>query len=119
MKIAIPTKGSEVDNHFGHCELYTIFSISEKKEVELTEILPSPKGCGCKSNIASVLKEKGVNIMLAGNMGTGALNILRSNGIDVFRGCHGNINEIAESFLKGKISDSGENCLHTDHECNH
>jgi predicted Fe-Mo cluster-binding NifX family protein len=26
MKIAIPTRGTIVDNHFGHCEMYTVIT---------------------------------------------------------------------------------------------
>ena len=29
MKLAVPTRGGIVDNHFGHCEAYTVFSIDE------------------------------------------------------------------------------------------
>jgi predicted Fe-Mo cluster-binding NifX family protein len=124
MKIAIPTRGNFVDNHFGHCEAYTVFTIDENKIITSSEILPSPQGCGCKSNIASVLQQKGVSIMLAGNMGNGALNVLTSHGIEVYRGCTGDIHKVAEGFLKGQIDDSGEGCHHheqhgEDHQCNH
>ena len=27
MKIAVPTKDQVVDNHFGHCEYYTIYRL--------------------------------------------------------------------------------------------
>ena len=124
MKIAIPTKGNSVDSHFGHCEAYTVFSTDEKKKIIDTEILPSPQGCGCKSNIAAVLQQKGVSIMLAGNMGNGALNVLTSHGIEVYRGCSGDVRKVAEGFLEGQIDDSGEGCHHHEqhgenHQCNH
>jgi len=124
MKIAIPTRGSVVDDHFGHCEAYTVFSIDENKKIISSEMLPSPHGCGCKSNIASVLKEKGVNVMLAGNMGNGALNVLQSHGVEVYRGCSGDVRQQTEAFLQGRIGDFGEGCHHhevhgEEHQCNH
>jgi predicted Fe-Mo cluster-binding NifX family protein len=121
MKIAVPTRNNEVDSHFGHCESYTIYDINENKEMTGSESLPSPQGCGCKSNIASVLQEKGVTIMLAGNMGRGALNVLNNHGIDVCRGCSGDTEQLVKLFLTGKISDSGEQChAHEEgHVCNH
>ena len=124
MKIAVPTRGNNVDDHFGHCEAYTVFSIDENQKIISSELLPSPQGCGCKSNIASVLKEKGVSVMLAGNMGEGALNVLNRHGIDVYRGCSGDVRELTESFLEGKIGDSGVGCSHhehkgEEHQCNH
>ncbi len=51
MIIALPTRNNMIDDHFGHCEAYTIFSINDEQEIESTEMLPSPQGCGCKSNI--------------------------------------------------------------------
>ena len=124
MKVAVPTKGNEVDDHFGHCEAYTVFSINENKKIISSELLPSPQGCGCKSNIASILKEKGVGIMLAGNMGGGALNVLKNHGIEVYRGCSGDVHQLVETFLKGNVEDSGVGCHHhehqgEEHQCNH
>ncbi|HKJ78911.1 MAG TPA: NifB/NifX family molybdenum-iron cluster-binding protein [Prolixibacteraceae bacterium] len=123
MKIAIPTRNNYVDNHFGHCELYTIFTIDETMQITATETLPSPQGCGCKSNIAAILKNHGVEVMLAGNMGSGALTILQQNGLKVYRGCSGDINGVVTSFLSGQVKDSGESCQHhsqkEEHDCSH
>jgi predicted Fe-Mo cluster-binding NifX family protein len=116
IKLAVPTNGNVVDDHFGHCQAYTIFTADENKQIIATETLPSAQGCGCKSNIASVLREKGVSVMLAGNMGDGALNVLGNQNIKVFRGCRGDVRQLAEAYLQGKIADSGEAC-HS-HECN-
>lgn len=116
MKVAVPTRGNNVDDHFGHCEAYTIFTVDTNNKIEKTELLPSPQGCGCKSNIASVLKEMGITVMLAGNMGGGALNVLNRHGIEVYRGCSGDVRKLAESYLEGNISDSGLGCAHHEHE---
>ncbi len=115
MKIAVPTRDNMVDNHFGHCDHYTIFTINDGV-VKMKEILPSPQGCGCKSGIALVLRQKGVQVMLAGSMGDGAKNVLESNDIKVVRGQSGNIDELVKAYLAGEIKDSGEGCSH--HECN-
>jgi predicted Fe-Mo cluster-binding NifX family protein len=117
MKIAVPTRGNQVDDHFGHCESYTIFTTNADKSIEKSEILKAPKGCGCKSNIASILKEKGVDTMLAGNMGNGALNVLNRHGIIVYRGCSGDVEQITQNFLQGKVDDSGLSCEHHEHNC--
>lgn len=124
MKVAVPTRNQVVDDHFGHCEAYTVFTVDANRQIEKSEIIPSPQGCGCKSNIASVLKDKGVTVMLTGNMGGGALNVLQHHGIQVFRGCSGEAHQLVETFLKGNIEDSGESCSHHEHKeeghvCNH
>jgi predicted Fe-Mo cluster-binding NifX family protein len=120
IKLAVPTTGNVVDDHFGHCDAYTVFTVDPNKKIVNTEILPSPQGCGCKSNIATILKEIGVSVMLAGNMGGGALNVLKKHGIEVYRGCSGDVRQLAENFLHGQVVDSGESCHHhEDHVCNH
>lgn len=120
MKIAIPTLDGKVDNHFGHCHHYTIYTVEEKQIVSIEE-LPSPQGCGCKSGIAADLEQMGVEVMLAGSMGDGALNKLQAHNIKVIRGCNGPIDTLIKSYLTGFIFDSGIGCTaHEEgHECGH
>lgn len=114
MKVAVPTRDERVDDHFGHCDHYTIFTIEDGKIVS-REMLPSPQGCGCKSGIAAELQKMGVMTMLAGNMGEGAKNKLNAHGINVVRGCSGNVDKLVQSYLEGEIVDSGTVC--SEHEC--
>ena len=81
------------------------------------ERLDSPEGCGCKSNIASVMQEMGITLMLAGNMGIGAYNKLSAHGITVIRGCHGKVDDVLRSYQNGELQDSLESCDH--HDCTH
>lgn len=121
MKIAVPTRENFVDEHFGHCEYYSIYTISADHKIEKEELLKAPQGCGCKSNIAITLGQMGVDTMLAGNMGQGAVNKIQEADIEVFRGCVGKVREQVELFLQGQIADSGETCAEhgADSECNH
>ncbi|MGE0088119.1 MAG: NifB/NifX family molybdenum-iron cluster-binding protein [Bacteroidales bacterium] len=127
MKIAIPTRNNMVDDHFGHCENYTIYTIDDNKNVTNKEIMKSPEGCGCKSNIAGVLSQQGVFLMLAGNMGEGAFQMLSRFGIQVIRGCSGNTENLIKEFLSDKLIDNGQLCAHhhghdhngEGHQCNH
>lgn len=120
MKIAIPTRDNVVDDHFGHCEYYTLFTIDDHNEVTGSQFMASPEGCGCKSDIASLLRRMDVTLMLAGNMGGGALNTLNASGIDVIRGCQGDVNQVVKDYLSGKIEDTGEAChAHEGHSCSH
>lgn len=118
MKIAVPTREGVVDNHFGHCDHYTIFTIEGDKIVEQMN-LPSPQGCGCKSGIAADLQAAGVQVMLAGSMGMGALNKLAAHDIKVVRGCSGDVVALVNAYLAGEVDDSGVSCAaHEDgHEC--
>ena len=114
MKIAVPTRDGRVDDHFGHCEYYTVFTVVDDRIIDESK-LASPEGCGCKSGIAQVLRQMGVQVMLAGNMGQGARNVLGANRIEVFRGCSGDVRELVEAYLAGNVKDNGEVCDH--HDC--
>jgi predicted Fe-Mo cluster-binding NifX family protein len=130
MKIAVPvTNENQIDGHFGHCESYGVFTISDNKEISDIKSVQSPQGCGCKSDIASVLAADGVSIMLAGGIGGGAINVLNNSGIEVIRGCSGDATEVVKLYLKGLVEDSGSSCHQHeahhgqghdhDHQCSH
>jgi predicted Fe-Mo cluster-binding NifX family protein len=118
MKIAVPTREGCVDNHFGHCDHYTIFTIEERKVISREE-LPSPQGCGCKSGIAAILEQIGVEVMLAGSMGEGAKNTLQAHNIKVIRGCSGDIGALVARYLTRVVPDSGVGCAGhgEEHKC--
>lgn len=124
MKIAIPSKDNFVDDHFGHCQYYTVFTLDRDKNIEAKAILASPAGCGCKTDIASILAEMGVSVLLAGNMGEGAINKLTGAGLEVFRGYSGPVEEVLESYLNGNLgTDTVCQATHDHsedgHTCNH
>ncbi len=118
MKIAVPTVGDQVDQHFGHCEKYSVFTI-EDNAIKTLEYMESPAGCGCKSNMASVLAQSGVKILIAGGIGNGAVNVLTTNGIKTIKGASGNVRSAVESYLQGKLIDSGDICQSHSHDPNH
>lgn len=119
MKVAIPTHSGKVDDHFGHCEYFTVYTVNNEKEITNEESFASPNGCGCKSDIVEKLSNDGVKVMLAGNIGGGAVNKLSSNGIAVVRGCSGDIKNVLNEWLKGNIKDTGDLCQEHEHHHEH
>ena len=115
-KIAIPTKNNLVDNHFGRSEYFSIYSINDDNKINGMEFFAAPQDCGCKSNIAPILAEKGVSLMLAGDMGMGAVNVLQSSDIGVLRGCEGKVTEVITQYLNGELYDNGKICSNHNHE---
>ena len=62
--------------------------------------------------------------MLAGGIGQGAINVLANSGIEVIRGCSGNVEQLAKEYIQGNVEDNGETCAHhheggEGHQCNH
>ena len=118
MTIAIAEQGGNVNEHFGHTEQYVVYTISTENRIVKTEYLKSDGGCGCHSGVAEKLASMGVTVMLAGNIGAGAIQHLYMNGIDVIRGCSGNTTDVVQAFLNGQISDNNQVCHHPD-GCDH
>ena len=121
-KVAVPTVEDNVDSHFGHAEMFLIYNINEKKEIESTEYYKPAIGCGCKSGLAGDLKGLGVSTLLAGNMGQGAQNTLKNNGINVFTGFSGKAEGAVRTWLSGDFVSLLETCEgghHHGHSCSH
>jgi len=124
MKIAVPVKENhDIDNHFGHCAFYQIFTVNEQKVIVSAERMDSPVGCGCKSNIAEVFEQMGVQVMLAGGIGNSAINKISAHHINVVRNCEGNATELVKRYLAGEVTDGGNSCsTHSKedgHVCSH
>jgi predicted Fe-Mo cluster-binding NifX family protein len=118
MKIAVPvTSNNQIDDHFGHCEKFNVFTISEYNTITDVTTIPSIEGCGCKSNIAVTLADNEVTVMLAGGIGGGAIYVLNNAGIEVIRGCSGDATENVKQFVSGNLHDGGFSCA--THEAHH
>jgi predicted Fe-Mo cluster-binding NifX family protein len=121
LKLAVPTRAGQVDEHFGHCEAFTIYSIDDSKAVVNQERFTPPPACGCKSNLIPTLVDMGVSVLVAGNMGEGAVQRLAQAGIKVFRGAKGDVGAAVQAWIEGKLLDSKVICLEhgAGHECHH
>lgn len=120
-KVAVPSRDGVVDAHFGHCQYFSVFTIQDGAIAD-EHVVDSAESCGCKSDIASILAKQGVSLMLAGNMGEGAVKVLKANGIEVIRGASGPVRAVVEAWLAGSVADSGVGCVeHGDagHQCAH
>lgn len=104
MKVAVPTKGNEVDNHNGFCKKYTLFTINDKLEIESSETLEIPQSTSIKNSFITTLIEKEINTLLVGNMNDGAFFILEMNGIKVLRGNSGEIIKVVENYLQSNLN---------------
>ncbi len=121
MKIAIPTRNGSVDEHFGHCESFTIYSLDENRAVTASESFTPPPACGCKSNLVPTLVEMGISLLIAGNMGEGAVVRLGQAGIKVVRGASGPVDAALNAWLGGRLADKQVLCMEhgAGHVCLH
>jgi predicted Fe-Mo cluster-binding NifX family protein len=116
MKIAVASENGMVTEHFGHCESFIIFE-AENNQIIKSESIPNP---GHKPGfLPNFLNDKGVNVIISGGMGGGAIEIFNEKGIEVIIGASGLSKAAAELYLKGMLQSTGSVCHEHQHhdEC--
>lgn len=118
MKISVASDGPMVSEHFGHCEGFTVYTV-EGKKVEKKEFVQNP---GHKPGLLpNLLHDTGVDIVIAGGMGQGAVDIFCSYDIQVITGVAGKADDAVRTYLQGGLLSSGSVCQEHAHEgeCGH
>ena len=125
MLIAIPSDSSEgldstISEHFGHCGAFTLVEVSDSEIGEVT-ILPNGghEEGGCMAPV-QLLKEKGVEILLAGGMGQRPLAGFQQVGIAVhFKQDAETVRDAVELFVGGGCPafDEAQTCSGGGGEC--
>ena len=117
MKIAVTYENGQIFQHFGHSESFKVYE-AEGKNIVRAEVI-STDGAG-HSALAAVLKDKGVDVLICGGIGNGAVTALSEAGIDVYSGADGEADAAVEAYLNGDLTSAGVNCdHHHDHEEGH
>lgn len=107
MKIAIASEGKIVTQHFGHCENFNIFNVEGNKIID-RESIPNP---GHRPGFLPVfLNDNGVDVIISGGMGGGAVTIFNDKGIETVIGAEGEVESVIESYLKGELVTTGSIC---------
>jgi Uncharacterized conserved protein len=117
MKIAVASNGKNICGHFGHCENFNIFKTTEGKITSLQSV-PNP---GHKPGfLPNFLADIGVNVIIAGGMGGGAVEIFNERNVEVVVGADGDAKTAVEAYLRGELTSTGAVCLEHQHaeECN-
>lgn len=112
MKIAVASENKIVTEHFGHCINFNIFE-TENNEIVKVDSIPNP---GHKPGfLPNFLNDMGVNVVISGGMGAGAIEIFNEKGIEVIVGARGQAEEAVVAYLQGNLKSTGSVC----HDHNH
>lgn len=113
MKIAAACEGSNITQHFGHCENFMIFDADNGKITSKVSV-PNP---GHKPGfLPNFLHDLGVNVIISGGMGGGAVDIFNEHKIEVVTGASGNAETAAKAYLEGKLKSTGSICNAHEHK---
>lgn len=117
MKIAVASDNGMVSQHFGHCEGFMIFE-AENDRIIRNIAVPNP---GHKPGfLPNFLKDMGVNVVISGGMGSGAIDLFKQYHIEVIVGADGSSEVAATRYLKGELKSTDSVCEHHHHGgCGH
>jgi predicted Fe-Mo cluster-binding NifX family protein len=116
MKIAVASDNGMVTGHFGHCESFVICDTVDNQIVK-SEVIPNP---GHRPGfLPNFLNDMGVNVIISGGMGGGAVDIFNEKNIEVIVGATGKAEDSANSYLNGQLQSTGSVCHEHQHhdEC--
>jgi Mrp family chromosome partitioning ATPase/predicted Fe-Mo cluster-binding NifX family protein len=101
-KIAVPIESGRLCNHFGHCETFAVMDVDmNNKTIVLREDLPAPPHE--PGLLPRWLQERGVNVVIAGGMGSRAMGLFAERGIEVIVGAS---SADPESIVSNYLSDA-------------
>jgi predicted Fe-Mo cluster-binding NifX family protein len=110
MKIAITASGGEltsaVDPRFGRCQHFIIYDTDAKAVVEVLENPAAQAAGGAGIQAGQLVVNKGVKVVLTGNVGPNAADVLSGGGVAVYTGISGTVQETVDIFMSGGLSAS-------------
>ena len=111
MRIAISATGTtldaEVDPRFGRCQ-YFIIADPETMEFEALENSSAMAAGGAGISTAQMIAGKGVEIVLTGNCGPNAYQVLSAASIQVITGVSGKVRDAIQAYKSGQLKASSQ-----------
>ena len=97
---------AQVDPRFGRSQ-YFVFVDSDTMEFEAmpNEAIAAPGGAGIQA--AQIVVNKGANMVISGNIGPNAFQVLSTAGVKIATGAYGTVKEAVEMHKNGGLSETG------------
>ncbi|WP_418950110.1 NifB/NifX family molybdenum-iron cluster-binding protein [Slackia isoflavoniconvertens] len=116
MKIASTYANGEIFQHFGHTQQFKVYEVEDGKIVASKIIGSNGAGHGA---LAGLLSQSGIDVLICGGIGGGAINALGQAGIEVYAGAAGSPDAAVEALLAGALPKVGKATCHSDHAHSH
>ncbi|MGB2754490.1 MAG: P-loop NTPase [Phycisphaerae bacterium] len=110
MRYAIPTADGVLAMHFGHADSFTFVDVADGRITDVRSATPPAHAPGV---LPAWLKENGVDIIIAGGMGSRARDLFTRNGIAVVVGAPSTAAEaLVNQHLAGTLKTGDNVCDH-------
>lgn len=101
VKLAIATKSHQVSSDFENSETFMIYEIIQG---EITSIIELDTSNHLNQKLVPYLNEKGVDVILTGNMSDNTSEQAEQRKLLVFKDIKGEIEQVVTDYINGKIS---------------
>ena len=109
MKIAVSAMGvtldTEIDPRFGRCSYFIVVD-PDTMNFEAINNSGFMSSGGAGISTAQLIAGKGVDVILTGNCGPNAYQVLSAAGIKVIVGVSGTVKDVIQSYKSGKLQAS-------------
>ena len=112
MRIAIPDNNGEVNQHYGQSKVFSIIDIENDQNIVLADSVSTQDLQHNHTGLAEFLKRQGVEVVIVGGIGQGAVAGLEEYGLKVLFGASGSVKSVAETFAKGEFVSKRVMCNH-------
>lgn len=119
MRIAIPDNNGEVNQHYGQSRFFSIIDINNDQSIVIADSISTQELQHNHTGLAEFLKRQGVEVVIVGGIGPGAVEGLEAYGLKVLFGASGAVKSVAESFAKGEFVSNRVICGNHDHGHHH
>lgn len=114
MRIAVTYDNGAIFQHFGHTEQFKVYDVENGKVLSAQIVDTNGKGHGA---LAGFLFNGGVDVLICGGIGGGAINALANAGIDLYPGIDGSADMAVMQYLAGVLPKRTDvRCSHHDQE---
>lgn len=111
MKIAVTFENGMIFQHFGKTQFMKIYETDENLDIQSAEVVSM--GEHSHHSIASYIKELGVDMLICGGIGQGAVDAIEREGIELYAGNSGSCDMAVIKYLNGQMKQNKTaNCTH-------
>jgi predicted Fe-Mo cluster-binding NifX family protein len=97
---------AQLDPRFGRCPYFVIVD-SESMQFEAIPNMASGATGGAGIQAAQTIANKGVKVVITGNVGPNAFQALSAAGIKIVTGAFGTVREVIMKYKSGELKETG------------
>ncbi len=96
---------AQVDPRFGRCQYFLIVD-SDKMDFEVMPNMSADTMGGAGIQAAQAVANKGVEVVITGNVGPNAFQALSAAGIKIVTGAFGTVKDVIEMYKSGQLKET-------------